>query len=126
MSSDALESEVPPEAPSPKPGRDTKVSSQQDLDQGGNTSGAGYKGATVPINVDGRGDFRFGPQPDTVLETFEAPGSGRQPALTEGGEPAPPATSVQAELQGDLWTTLKSASIIDEHHTLMGAVIEKI
>ena len=78
------------------------------------------------MNVDGRGDFRFGPQPDIVLETFEAPGSGRQPPLTEGGKPAPPATSVQAELQGGLSTALKNASIVDEHRALMGAVIEKI
>ena len=32
LSPDALESETPPEAPSPKPGRDTEVSSQRDLD----------------------------------------------------------------------------------------------
>ena len=61
-----------------------------------------------------------------VPETFEAPGSGRQPPLMEGGEPAPPATSVQPELQGSLSTTLKSAFIIDEHRALMGAMIEKI
>ena len=76
LSSDALESETPPEAPSPKPGRDTEVSSQQDPDQGGHTSGAGYTGATVPMSIDGGGDLRFGPQPDAVLETFKAPGSG--------------------------------------------------
>ena len=40
--------------------------------------------------------------------------------------PTPPATSVQAELPGGLLTVLKSASIVDEHHTFMGAVIEKI
>ena len=76
--------------------------------------------------VDGEGDLRFVPQPNTVLETFKAPGSGRQPPFTKGGEPGPPATSVQAELQGGLFTALKSASIIDEHCALMGAVIEKI
>ena len=43
-----------------------------------------------------------------------------------GGPPAPPATSVQAELPGGLSTALKSASIVDEHRALMGAVIEKI
>ena len=40
--------------------------------------------------------------------------------------PTPPATSVQAELPGGLSTALRSASIIDEHRTLMGAVVEKI
>ena len=46
--------------------------------------------------------------------------------MTKGGKPAPLATSVQAELSGGLSTALKSASIIDEHRALMGAVIEKI
>ena len=40
--------------------------------------------------------------------------------------PTPPATSVQAELPGGLSTALKNASIVDEHRTLMGAVVEKI
>ena len=78
------------------------------------------------MRVDGGGNLRFGPQPDTVLETFKAPGSDEQPPLTGGGLPTPPATSVQAELSGGLSTVLKNASIIDEHRALMGAVIEKI
>ena len=78
------------------------------------------------MNIDGGGDLGFGPQPDTVLETFKAPGLGERPPLTGGGKPAPPATSVQAELSGGLSTALKSASIVDEHRALMGAVIEKI
>ena len=78
------------------------------------------------MRVDGGGDLRFGPQRDTVLETFKAPGSGEQPPLTGGGLPTPPATSVQAELPGGLSTALKSTFIVDEHRTLMGAVVEKI
>ena len=78
------------------------------------------------MNINGGGDLRFGPQPDTVLETFKALGSGEQPPLTGGGLPTPPATSVQAELPGGLSTALRSASIIDEHRILMGAVVEKI
>ena len=76
--------------------------------------------------VDGGGNLGFGPQSDTVLETFKALRSGEQPRLTGGGPPAPPATSVQAELSGGLSTALKSASIVDEHRALMGAVIEKV
>ena len=83
-------------------------------------------GAMDPKCVDGGGDLGFGPQPDTVLETFKAPGSGEQPPLTGGGLPTPPATSVQAKLPGGLSTMLKNASIVDEHRTLMGAVVEKI
>ena len=76
--------------------------------------------------VDGGGDLRFGPQPDTVLETFKAPGSGEQPPLMEGGLPTPPATSVPAKLPSGLSTVLRSASIVDEYRALKGAIIEKI
>ena len=78
------------------------------------------------MSVDGEGGLGFGPQPDIVSETLEAPGSGRQPPLTRGGDPTSPATSVQPDVQGNLLTTLKSASIIHEHRALMGVVIEKI
>ena len=80
----------------------------------------------APLSVDGGGDLGFGPQPVTVPETFEASGLDRQLPLTRGGDPAPSATSVQLEVQGNLSTALKSASIIDEHRALMGVVIEKI
>ena len=39
---------------------------------------------------------------------------------------APLATSVQPEVSDALLVALKSASIVDEHRALMGAVIEKI
>ena len=93
---------------------------------GGHIPGAGHTGAAAPMRFDGGGDLRFGPQPDTVLETFGAPGSGKQLPLVGEGPPAPPTTSVQAELPVVLSTVLKSESIIDEHRTLMDAVIEKI
>ena len=50
----------------------------------------------------------------------------KKPLLTGGGDPTPPATSVQPKVSGGLSTTLESASIIDEHRALMGVVIEKI
>ena len=40
--------------------------------------------------------------------------------------PIPPVTSVQPEAPNTLLEALRSASIIEEHRTLMGAVIEKI
>ena len=40
--------------------------------------------------------------------------------------PVPWATSVQPEVSDALLVALKSASIVDEHRALMGAVIEKI
>ena len=73
-----------------------------------------------------RGNLGFGPQPDKVQETSKAPGSGEHPPSMVGGLPTPPATSVQAELPGGLSTALKNTSIVDEHRTLMGAVVEKI
>ena len=76
--------------------------------------------------IDDGGDLGFRPQPDKVLETSKAPGSGEQPPSTVGGLPTAPETSVQVGLPGGLSTTLKNASIIDEHRTLMGAVVGKI
>lgn len=126
MGLDALESETPPRAPSPKLIHDTEVSSQKELNREGHTSGAGYTGTAAPLNVDGGGDIGFGPQPDTAPESLEAPGSSEQFPLPRGGDPAQPATSAQPEVPGSLLTALKNASVVDEHRTLMGVVIEKI
>ena len=75
------------------------------------------------MGADGGGHLEFGSQPDTVPETNTAPESGRQPLSAGGGIPA---TSVQPEVSDALLVALKSASIVDEHRALMGAVIEKI
>ena len=40
--------------------------------------------------------------------------------------PIPPVTSVQPEAPDNLLETLRRASIVDEHRTLMGTVIEKV
>ena len=91
-----MASGTPPGTPFPKSGRDTEVSSQRD-------SG-----------------------PDKALEPPKALGSGQRPSSMEGGLPTPPATSVYAKLSGGLLTALKNASVVDEHRTLMGAVVGKI
>nr|XP_020173132.1 myosin-14-like [Aegilops tauschii subsp. strangulata] len=49
-----------------------------------------------------------------------------QPPSKEGGAPTPPATSVNAEVPDTLVEALQSATIVEEHHTLMGTVIEKV
>ena len=72
------------------------------------------------------GQVQFGPQPDTVPETYTAPESGEQPSLKGGGMPAPPVTSVQPEAPDNLLEALRGASIVDEHRILMGTVIEKV
>ena len=67
-----------------------------------------------------------GPNPNTVPETIKVSELGKEPSLTDGGAPIPPATSVQPEVPNALLAVLNNASIIEEHRTLMGAVIEKI
>ena len=76
-----MASETPPGTPCPKSGRDTEVSSQRDPDQGKHVSGAGHMGVVAPRRVDNGGDLGFGPQPDKVLETSKAPGSGEKPLI---------------------------------------------
>ena len=78
------------------------------------------------MGVDNGGHLEFGSQPDMILGADTAPESGRQPPSAGGGAHVPPATSVQLEVPDTLSAALKSASIVDEHRALMGAVIEKI
>ena len=40
--------------------------------------------------------------------------------------PVPPVTSVQPEAPDNLLEALRGASIMDEHHALMGTIIEKV
>ena len=92
---------------------------------GGHTSGAGHMGEKIPMGVDGGGHLEFGSQPDAIPKTNTVLESSRRPPSAGGGVPVPPATSVQPEVSDALLAALKSASIVDEHRALMGAVIEK-
>ena len=83
-------------------------------------------GEKIPMGADGGGHLEFGSQPDAISETNTALESSRRPPSPEGGVPVPLATSVQLEVSDALLAALKSASIVDEHCALMGAVIEKI
>ena len=132
-----MESGTPPKAPSSKQVNNTEASSQQDPGQGGEektvkavpggqTSGAGHMGEKIPTGADGGGHLEFGSQPDAIPETNTAPESSRQPPSAGGGVPVPPAISVQLEVPNVLLAALKSASIVDEHRALMGAVIKEI
>ena len=132
-----MESGTPPKAPFSKQVNNTEASSQRDPGQGGEektvkaapggqTSGAGHMGERIPMGADGGGHIEFGTEPDAIPETNTAPESSRQPFSARGGMPVPPATSVQPEVSDALLVALKSASIVDEHRALMGAVIEKI
>ena len=93
---------------------------------GGQTSGAGDMGEKIPMGVVGGSHLEFGSQPDAIPKTNTAPESSRRPPSAGGGVPVPPAISIQPEVPDALLVALKSASIVDEHRALMGAVIEKI
>ena len=77
------------------------------------------------MDSDNGGRSQFGPQPNTAPETQVVPDSGRQP-LPKEGEPPVPMTSVHPDAPDSLLETLRSASIDEEHRTLMSTVIEKV
>ena len=128
MNSDSL-----PTATSPRPADDPEVFSQRIPDQGetiletpqGEIPDAGHRGGKTPMDADDRGHNKSGPQPDTVPKPTVVPNLGRQP-LSKGGEPPVPMTSVHPEASDNLLEALCSASIGEEHCTIMSAVIEKV
>ena len=68
---------------------------------------------------------KSGSQPVTAPEATKVPDSNKQSLAKEGG-PTVPMTSAQPEASDNLLEVLRGASIEDEHHTLMGTVIEKV
>ena len=72
------------------------------------------------------GHIQFGPQPDTIPETYTAPESSEQPPPKGGGVPVPPVTSVHQEAPDNLLEALRGASIVEEHRILMGMVVERV
>ena len=53
------------------------------------------------------------------------PDSGRRPP-SKKGKPTTPMTSVQPEAPDNLLEVLNGASVDEEHHTIMSAVIQKV
>ena len=72
------------------------------------------------------GHVQFGPQPNVIPETHTPPESDEKPPPKEGGVPTPPATSVNPEAPDTLVGALQSATIVEEHRTLMDTLIEKV
>ena len=68
---------------------------------------------------------KSGPGPDTAPEPSLVPKSGRWP-LRKKGKPTIPAASVQPEVPDNLLEVLNSASINEEHRTVMSVVIQKV
>lgn len=133
-----MASESPPAAHSPTAKGDDEVLSQRTFPgQGevqeavkvapeGETSAAGHMGEQIPMETDDGGHIQFGPQPNSVSETYTASESGKQLPLKEGGVPIPPVTSVQPEAPNNLLEALRGASIVEEHRIFMGTVVERI
>ena len=63
--------------------------------------------------------------PDSMPEPAAVPEFGRRPLRTKG-KTVTPAASVQPEAPDNLLEALQSASIEEEHHTIMSAVIQKV
>ena len=116
-----------PTASSPRPTDDTKVLSQQvpsreevvlEAPQG-DLPDSRREGDRTPKCS------KSGFAPDTTLEPSMVPDSGRQPP-SKRGKPTEPVTSVQPEAPDNLLEVLNGASIDEEHHTIMSAVIQKV
>ena len=129
-----MASESPPNAHSPTAKGNNEVLSQRTFTcQGevqeavrvvpeGETSAAGHMGEQIPMETGDGGHVQFGSHPDRVPETYTAPESSVQPPSKEGGVPIQPVTFVQPEAPDNLLEALRGASIVDEHHILMGTV----
>ena len=127
-----------PAASSPKTVEDAEVLSRRTLLAQGeareavmvapedNTSAAEHMGEQIPMEAGDGGHIQFGPQPNTIQETYTAPESGKQPLCKEGGAPIPSVTSIHPEAPDNLLEALRGASIVEEHRILMGTVIERV
>ena len=122
-----MDSDPVPTATSPHPADDTEALSQEAPDQGetvpeapqGNLPDSGSRGDGAPESSE------FGPQLNTALEPLVVPGSGRQSPSKKGKTPVP-VTSIHPEAPDNLLEALRSASINEEHRTIMSAVIQKV
>lgn len=83
------------------------------------------RGATLmETGVGGPGSSN--PRPDTVPETQMALDSNQQPPSREGEMAIQAATSTNVKAPNMMMDALQSVSVLEEHRTLMGTVVEKI
>ena len=68
---------------------------------------------------------KLGSHPNTAPEPLVVPDSGRWPP-SKRGKPPVPVTSVHPEAPDNLLGAFRGASIDEEHHTIMSAVIKKV
>ena len=108
-----MDSDPLPTASSPCPTGNAEVLSQGAPNRGevvleapqGDLPDSGSRGDGAPES------FEFGPQPNTAAEPPVVPDSGRRPPSKRGKTPVP---------------VTSSASIDEEHRTIMSAVIQKV
>ena len=79
----------------------------------------GSKGSKAPEGSE------FGPQPNTAPEPPVVPDIGRRPPSKRGKTPVP-VPSAHPKAPDNLLGALRSASIDEEHRTIMSAVIQKV
>ena len=114
-------------ASTPRPTDNTEVVSQKAPTQGKvilraphcDLPDPEYQGSEAPMG------FEFGPQPDTTPEPLMVQDSSRRSPI-KGGQPSVPVSSVQPEGPDNLLEALHSASIDEEHRTIMSAVVKKV
>ena len=122
-----MNSGCPPTASTPRPTDNAEVLSQKAPSQGEVVLGAprgdfpdlGYQGSEAPTG------FEFGPQPDTAPKPSMVPDFGRRSPI-KGGQPSVPVSSVQPEAPDNLLEALHSASIDEEHRTIMSAGVKEV
>ena len=122
-----MDSDVVPTATSPHPADDVEVLSQEAPDRGetvpevpqGDLPDSGSRGDKAPESSE------FGPQPNTTREPPVVLDSGRQHPSKRGETPVSVA-SVHPEVSDNQLEALRSASIDEEHRTVMSAVVQKV
>ena len=122
-----------PKATSPRPADDTEVLSQRLPEMGevaleapqGGVPDVGLAEFKIPADRVDESHGKPGSQPNTVPEPSVVPDLGGPPLVMEGG-PSVSRTSVAPEAPDCLLEALRSASLDEEHRTLMSAVIQKV
>ena len=85
----------------------------------GDLPDSGSRGSKAPEGSE------FGPQPNTAPEPPMVPDSGRRPPSKRGKTPVP-VTPAHPGAPNNLLGTLYSASIDEEHRTIMSVVVQKV
>ena len=122
-----MDSDPLPTSTSPCPTDNAEVLSQEAPGRGetvpevpqGNLPDSGSRGSKAPEGSE------FGPQPNTAPEPPVVSDSSRRPPSKRGKTPVL-VTSIHPKAPDTMLEALRSASIEEEHRTIMSAVIQKV